>query len=1002
MANFCYEDDRGFLTEEVKRMVVKLNDALTPWAVLVGKIATHKRLTEIASWYRSGDPTDGVTVYARVNLRAPGDLYVGETKRWEQRVKQHYVATCKHRIGAPKACGRCIEHSKYKKHRAAQPHQWIMIPIMTVSAKHEAKRMERKLIQLLTPHINASDKPFWALKQTYASNLLSSRRSKKASKKPWSMIKPKHGPRAKPPARTTTYELYGNVYIDFGAVLHIMCESDMAEWVTIHPGQYDFTRWSRVRRLYGESTLRCPSDEPSFCGALKDWKTTHVCTTRVLVTPAKAEIASRKELSAVFDEINDFAKQLCDASEEDMAFYWRVRNTVDKQRRYKVRKMVWDECLRRYGCPKVPITVRIPFFYQLDGGKVTSLLRRKIDTQSWPNYLKAWHKCHVKLVTESQPSISEILCNVNRPWLKCEGCCCQEVKKRLRQRGYKGTLPEIDSHLFFISRDYDGPNKEALSIGANNVPKQTRWDMQRAWESVNKQLPDWLREDKTSWARELKQCLTHADGYNDQFPKTKAVYTLRKDLSGLVIGETDKNLHELWFCCPMLYKRAWSKLYNDDTGYAKIYPRKASSAARTQHNIFETSPLPVRSRGHESDIVKVWERTYKAKQWNKIAPFNKKGGFNRPYILFKSKNITDHSTRREKWAKARPIAPQTKHPMRSLFHLSGKAWSFITANLTGDHFVIQHGGRVTDFLHQAEEKLASKGELRAVIKDIEGCFPNMNKDAIRLGLRSITQRLTTEYGHRAVFVPKRGNKPCVWKTKAQGYVEISFDTLIDIMEFALENTLIKDFDGQLWKQIKGIPMGDPHSPGMTIGACSWMEHEWMQTLDPATKEFFIARRYMDDILLFYAESATFDSKSFLADFCKSECYLPPLKLEDAKSDTFLETRFEIAPTNKVRHWLKNDNVPGQPKAVWRYAHFHSHTTFAQKRGVLMACLKKVHAMASDKRALRQSAQDKLHEFFTLQYPAKMLWGACTTMGTHTRDPAWFDVRDGIDANYAAA
>jgi hypothetical protein len=41
MANFCYEDDRGFLTEEVKRMVVKLNDALTPWAVLVGKIATH-------------------------------------------------------------------------------------------------------------------------------------------------------------------------------------------------------------------------------------------------------------------------------------------------------------------------------------------------------------------------------------------------------------------------------------------------------------------------------------------------------------------------------------------------------------------------------------------------------------------------------------------------------------------------------------------------------------------------------------------------------------------------------------------------------------------------------------------------------------------------------------------------------------------------------------------------------------------------------------------------
>ena len=110
------------------------------------------------------------------------------------------------------------------------------------------------------------------------------------------------------------------------------------------------------------------------------------------------------------------------------------------------------------------------------------------------------------------------------------------------------------------------------------------------------------------------------------------------------------------------------------------------------------------------------------------------------------------------------------------------------------------------------------------------------------------------------------------------------------MEFALENTLIKDFEGQLWKQIKGIPMGDPHSPGMTIGACSWMEHEWMQTIDPATKDFFIARRYMDGILLFYAETPKFDSKTFLKDLCKSECYLPPLKLEDAKDNTFLETR----------------------------------------------------------------------------------------------------------------
>ena len=39
---------------------------------------------------------------------------------------------------------------------------------------------------------------------------------------------------------------------------------------------------------------------------------------------------------------------------------------------------------------------------------------------------------------------------------------------------------------------------------------------------------------------------------------------------------------------------------------------------------------------------------------------------------------------------------------------------------------------MTNYLHEAETKLASKGKLRAVIKDIEGCFPNMDKDAIHV------------------------------------------------------------------------------------------------------------------------------------------------------------------------------------------------------------------------------------------------------------------------------
>ena len=43
---------------------------------------------------------------------------------------------------------------------------------------------------------------------------------------------------------------------------------------------------------------------------------------------------------------------------------------------------------------------------------------------------------------------------------------------------------------------------------------------------------------------------------------------------------------------------------------------------------------------------------YKERGWNKIISFDKKGGFNKPYVLFKAKNVTDPMVRANKWMKA--------------------------------------------------------------------------------------------------------------------------------------------------------------------------------------------------------------------------------------------------------------------------------------------------------------------------------------------------------------
>ena len=128
-------------------------------------------------------------------------------------------------------------------------------------------------------------------------------------------------------------------------------------------------------------------------------------------------------------------------------------------------------------------------------------------------------------------------------------------------------------------------------------------------------------------------------------------------------------------------------------------------------------------------------------------------------------------------------------------------------------------------------------------------------------------------------------------------------------------------------------MGMEVAPAMTIGTCAWMEHEWLQNMNEQSKQYFRAARYMDDVLLLYAESTSFDSNKLLRDLSKSECYLPPLKLEDAKEDTFLETTFQIRD-NRLQYKLKNDNKPTEETKIWRYAAFDSQASFQQKRSVI--------------------------------------------------------------------
>ena len=176
---------------------------------------------------------------------------------------------------------------------------------------------------------------------------------------------------------------------------------------------------------------------------------------------------------------------------------------------------------------------------------------------------------------------------------------------------------------------------------------------------------------------------------------------------------------------------------------------------------------------------------------------------------------------------------------------------------------------------------------------------------------------------------------------------------------------------------------------MTIGTCAWMEQRWRAGLpDDAPLR---VRRYMDDVLVLYAKNGVWDHTHALRSL-EHDCYFPPLRLEPGADDIFLETQFRIVGGRRVRHWLKNENRPGEPPKIWRYAHWGCQSSIEQKKATLMACLRKVDKMASDQHALASSAWQKLAEFIRLGYPLKVLWNACTTLAVRTRRPQWFQVR----------
>ena len=147
---------------------------------------------------------------------------------------------------------------------------------------------------------------------------------------------------------------------------------------------------------------------------------------------------------------------------------------------------------------------------------------------------------------------------------------------------------------------------------------------------------------------------------------------------------------------------------------------------------------------------------------------------------------------------------------------------------------------------------------------------------------------------------------------------------------------------------------------------------------------------MDDLLIVCKDAMHWDMKSFLTDI-HANCYVAPLKLEDAAAGVFLETEFEMSP--HLTFQIKNANKEMNAPVVWRYQHFNSYAPYTRKRATIISALKRVMHFASDDAAMIRSGIMKLQEFAHAGYPYSVLKYCCDTMARDGNHRIWYAIRD---------
>ena len=331
----------------------------------------------------------------------------------------------------------------------------------------------------------------------------------------------------------------------------------------------------------------------------------------------------------------------------------------------------------------------------------------------------------------------------------------------------------------------------------------------------------------------------------------------------------------------------------------------------------------------------------------------------------------------------------------------GSGVNFILDNCDAQHFNL---AKICDFkkvVIDFNEKLKNEdNRYLCLTGDLSNMYTSLDHTSIRRAIRWLLFD-TKKQGlrdRRCVSVPKSKSDPNAHFGRAgacdKSYLTFTYDYLVDIINFDLNNSFFAVGPDFVLQQTSGIPMGSPLSPALAVIVCAYYEHKIQEKIsERGWSNMILGTRYMDDLLSFVTHDGSLESKS------RARRILNWIKFGYHRNMS-LECENTMAPFKflsstvtansgsavSIKYFNKNsDSIKsiGTQKFL-TFQHYGSLSPHAQKLSVVISSLHRICMNSLNLDDFLSSVSDLCLELDILSYPPSLIEDALKRIYTHPR------------------